>query len=249
MLKEERHQIILNEVALHNRILLTDISEVLNVSIDTVRRDVIQLDSEKKLQKVHGGAISLGYAYTSPKTKQVYAQDKKQIIAAKAVKLLKNGSVIIIHGGTTCLELARQIPSKLSLTCFTLSLPVAMELCKKPKLEVVFIGGTMAKETQIASGGNAIHNLSTIKVDYGFIGTGYVDAQYGLTEFDWESVQVKRAVVKASKHSVLLTISEKLNSQNRYKTCELSEMSAMITELDPKEELLHNFRKTGIEVL
>lgn len=249
MFKQERHQLILSEVALHNRILLTDISEVLDVSVDTIRRDVIQLDFEKKLKKVHGGAISLGYANNTSQHDKVYALAKKAIIAEKAVKLLKNGNVILIHGGTTCLELARMIPPKMSMTCFTLSLPVAMELCKKPKLEVVLIGGTMAKESLIASGGHAIHNISKIKVDYGFIGTGYVDTTYGLTEFDWESVQVKMAVVQASKNPVLLTISEKLNSQNRYKTCELSDISTMITELDPNETLLDEFRTTGINLL
>ncbi|MDO1499388.1 DeoR family transcriptional regulator [Winogradskyella maritima] len=60
MLKQERQQVILNEVALHNRVLLTDIADVLNVSVDTIR-GIIQLDSERKLKKVHGGAISLGY--------------------------------------------------------------------------------------------------------------------------------------------------------------------------------------------
>ncbi|MFT5738661.1 MAG: DeoR family fructose operon transcriptional repressor, partial [Maribacter sp.] len=60
MLKEERQQTILSEVELHNRILLTDIAETLDVSIDTIRRDVKELDLDKKLRKVHGGAISLG---------------------------------------------------------------------------------------------------------------------------------------------------------------------------------------------
>ena len=249
MLKEERHQLILNEVALHNRVLLADIAEVLNVSVDTVRRDVIQLDTEKKLKKVHGGAVSLAYANNTGEQTKVYAIEKKRIIAKKAVQLLRNGNIIIIHGGTTCLEFARNIPEKMSLTCFTLSLPVAIELCKKPKLEVIFLGGTIAKESQIASGGQAIHNLSKINADYGFIGTGYVDANYGLTEFDWESVQVKNAVIQASKSTVLLTISEKLNSRNRYKTCEMSDITTMITELEPTANILEDFRNTGVDVV
>ncbi len=249
MLKEERHQLILNEVALHNRVLLADIAEVLNVSVDTVRRDVIQLDTEKKLKKVHGGAVSLAYANNTGEQTKVYAIEKKRIIAKKAVQLLRNGNIIIIHGGTTCLEFARNIPEKMSLTCFTLSLPIAIELCKKPKLEVIFLGGTIAKESQIASGGQAIHNLSKINADYGFIGTGYVDANYGLTEFDWESVQVKNAVIQASKNTVLLTISEKLNSKNRYKTCEMSDITTMITELEPTANILEDFRITGVDLV
>ena len=61
MLKEERHQKILNEVSLRNRVLLNDIAEHLDVSVDTVRRDVKELDKKQLLKKVHGGAISLGF--------------------------------------------------------------------------------------------------------------------------------------------------------------------------------------------
>ncbi|PKA97719.1 DeoR family transcriptional regulator [Flavobacteriaceae bacterium MAR_2009_75] len=249
MLKQERQRVIINEVALHNRVLLTDIAEVLNVSVDTIRRDVIQLDTEKKIKKVHGGAISLSYANDGIQQDNVYALNKKITIAKKAIQLLKSGNVIIIHGGTTCLELAKNIPSNISLTCFTMSLPIALELAKKPKVEVIIVGGTLSKESLISSGANAIHNLSKIKVDYSFIGTGYVDAEYGLTEFDWESVQVKKAVIQSSKKAVLLTISEKLNSQNRYKTCDLQEISIMATELNASDDKLMNFREKNVVLL
>lgn len=248
MLKEERHQTILNEVELHNRVLLTDIAESLGVSIDTVRRDVKELDEENKLRRVHGGAISLSFTGLRP-SHNIYALAQKTKIAEKAVTLLKDGGVILIDGGTTCLELARLIPIKLKLTCFTLSLPVALELLSKPNVEVIFLGGTISKESQIAFGANAVHNLSEIKVDYAFIGTGYVDALYGLTEFDWDIVQLKKAVIKASKKAVLLCISEKLNSQHRYKTCDLNEIHTLITELDPDDLLLKAFRNQEIHLL
>ncbi|MEK6154953.1 DeoR/GlpR family DNA-binding transcription regulator [Flavobacteriaceae bacterium 3-367] len=249
MLKEERYQVILNEVELHNRVLLTDIAEILDVSIDTVRRDVKELDSENKLRKVHGGAISLGFTNYSPRNNNIYALPQKTKIAEKALTLIKNESVLLIDGGTTCLELARLIPHELHLTCFTLSLPVALELLTKPNLEVIFIGGQLSKDAQIAIGANAIHNLSGIKADYGFIGTGYVDPIYGLTEFDWDIVQVKKAVVQASKKTILLSISEKLNSQHRYKTCDLNAVNTMITELDPDDAKLQTFKNQDIHLL
>ncbi len=249
MLKEERHLKIMNEVVLHNRILLNDLAETLDVSIDTVRRDVKQLDSENKLRKVHGGALSLGFAVYSPKHDNIYAQPEKMKIAEKAIKFLKNENVILIHGGTTCLELARLIPPKLNLTCFTLSLPIAMELVKKPNIKIIFVGGQLYKDTKITIGAKAIRTLSEIKVDYSFIGTGYVDSSYGLTEFDWDSVQVKKAVVKASKKTILMCISEKLNSIHRYKTCDLMDINTMITELNPDDETLNNFRKNDLNLL
>lgn len=249
MLKEERQRIILNEVELHNRVQLTDIAEKLDVSIDTVRRDVKELDAENRLRKVHGGAISLGFANYSPKRNSVYALDEKIAIAEKASKFLKENSVVLIDGGTTCLELARLLPAELKLTCFTLSLPVAMELLHKPNIETIFIGGRLSKDAQITLGSNTINNLSEIKVDYSFIGTGYVDAQFGLTEFDWDIVQTKKAVIKASKKTVLLCISEKLNSQHRFKTCDLNAIHSLVTELEPNHNLLKNFKNQEIVLL
>jgi DeoR/GlpR family transcriptional regulator of sugar metabolism len=249
MLKEERQRTILGEVELHNRVLLTDIAEKLDVSIDTVRRDVKELDAENRLRKVHGGAVSLGFANYSPARNNVYALEQKTAIAQKALNLIRDDSVILIDGGTTCLELARLIPPKPSITCFTLSLPVAMELLNKPNVETIFIGGALSKDSQISIGANTIHNLSQIKVDFGFIGTGYVDASYGLTEFDWDIVQTKKAVIKASKKAILLSISEKLNSQHRYKTCDINEIDTMITELEPNHQLLHPFKNQDIKLL
>ncbi|MBT8185297.1 MAG: DeoR/GlpR family DNA-binding transcription regulator [Eudoraea sp.] len=249
MLKEERQKTILNEVELHNRVLLTDIAEKLDVSIDTIRRDVKELDVENKLRKVHGGAISLGFTSPAAPNNNTYALQEKITIAEKATAMLQDGSVIFIDGGTTCLELARIIPDHLQLTCFTLSLPVAMLLLSKPKVEVIFIGGRISKEAQITTGAGTISDLAGIRFDYGFIGTGYVDSLHGLTEFDWEIVQVKKAVINASKKAVLLCISEKLNSQHRYKTCDINAINTMITELDPTNNLLNLFRDHDIRLL
>jgi DeoR/GlpR family transcriptional regulator of sugar metabolism len=249
MLKEERQRTILNEVELHNRVLLTDIAEKLDVSIDTVRRDVKELDAENRLRKVHGGAVSLGFSTYSPKRNNVYALEEKIKIAEKALKLIKDNSVVLIDGGTTCLELARLLPSKIHLTCFTLSLPVAMELLNKPNVVTIFIGGQLSKDAQIAVGSSTVHNLSQIRLDYSFIGTGYVDVNFGLTEFDWDIVQTKKAIIKASKKSVLLSISEKLNSQHRFKTCDLNAIDTMITELSPDHQLLNTFRDQEIRLL
>ncbi|MGB5647651.1 MAG: DeoR/GlpR family DNA-binding transcription regulator [Muriicola sp.] len=249
MLKEDRQQLILNEVELHNKVLLTDLAEHLEVSVDTVRRDVKELDAENKLRKVHGGAISLGYTHTAARSANIYAVHEKMAIAAKAVSLLKEGAVIFIDGGTTCLELARILPPKVKLTCFTFSLPVALQLAVMQNVDLIFIGGRISKDAMISNGAYTIQRLSEVKFDYGFIGTGYVDSLHGLTEFDWDVVQLKKAVIQASKKTILLCISEKLNSQHRFKTCDINAINTMITELDPENTLLNLFRNQDIRLM
>jgi DeoR family fructose operon transcriptional repressor len=249
MLKEERQRIILNAVEVHNRVLITDLAEKLEVSVDTVRRDVKELDQAQKLRKVHGGAVSLGFVPPAAASSNTYALEEKKTIAAKAIRMLRSGSVIFMDGGTTCMEVARLLPESLELTCFTSSLPVALHLLTKPKVRVILIGGEVSSDAQITTGASAITALSEIQVDYGFIGTGYVDALHGLTEFDWDVVQVKKAVIEASRKVVLLCISEKLNSQHRYRTCDISRINTLITELPPDHNRLNTFRPHQIHIL
>lgn len=242
MLKEERKQIILNEVRIHNRVLLTDIAELVQVSVDTVRRDIKELHDEKKLKKVHGGAISLGFYNYDVQEKEVYSIEKKSLIAQKAMRLLKNGQVVLFSGGTTNLELVRELPHSLAITCFTPSLAIANQLLKKHNVEVILIGGKLSKDSRIAVGGTAINMLSDLKVDLCFMGTNSIDLEHGLTEFDWEIVEMKKAMIKASKKVVAPVISEKIDSFQRYKICNIEDIDILITELDPKDESLQKFR-------
>ncbi|QLG44066.1 DeoR/GlpR family DNA-binding transcription regulator [Costertonia aggregata] len=249
MLKEERHQIILNEVRIHNRVLLTDIADLLNVSADTIRRDIKVLHDDKKLKKVHGGAISLGFNNYNGVVNNIYSLDKKTQIAKKAIQLLKDGQVVLISGGTTNVEIAKLIPPRLKLTCFTPSLQVAIQMLNKPHIETIFIGGKLSNNSQITVGGVAISMLSQIKSDICFLGTNSIDLEEGITEFDWEIVQIKKAMIKASKKIVSPSISEKLNSVQRYKICQIEDIDILITELEPSDEKLRKFANKKITIL
>lgn len=249
MLKSERQQLILKEVEQRNRVQLQDLVQRLDVSIDTVRRDVKELDAEHKLRKVHGGAVSLGFASFSPQRNSIYALDEKTAIAEKAVGLVSEGQVIFIDGGTTCLELARSLPPELELKCFTHSIPVALELLQKPRYTVEFIGGTLSPESHLAQGISAVRQLAELHLDMAFIGTGYVDAEHGLSESVWETAQMKKSLIEAARKTVLLCISEKVNSQHRFRSSTLDQISALITEKDPHENILKAFQKLPLEII
>ena len=98
MKKKERREIILNEVHLHNRVLLSDLTNILNVSMDTVRRDLMELDKHKLLKKVHGGAVSNGFNIHSDQNREIYEYENKSIIAKKGISLLNHGDVVLITG-------------------------------------------------------------------------------------------------------------------------------------------------------
>lgn len=248
MLKAERQQKILNEVYLRNRILLTDMAEQLNVSADTIRRDVKELDQKQMLKKVHGGAISLGFI-TNNGSVEVYDLEEKRLIANKALPLISDDAVIFIDGGTTCMELVKMIPLRKKITCFTVSLPIAIELVKKQNINLIFIGGKISHDSHMSISIGAVNEISQIKFDYSFISTGYIDPNHGLSEFDWEVVQVKRGIIKASRKTVLLCISKKFNSQQKYKCVDVNDIDTMITELDREDIRLDSFKNLNISLI
>lgn len=251
MKKKERREIILNEVHLHNRVLLSDLTNILNVSMDTVRRDLIELDKQKLLKKVHGGAVSNGFNIHSDQNREIYEYENKSIIAKKGVSLLNHGDVVLITGGSTNLELAKLLPKKLNLTFFTPSLPMAVELLNNSSMlnEVHLIGGKLSKGSQLATGGNSINTLAEITADICFLGTGYMDLEKGITEIDWEIAQMKKAMVKASRKIVSLSISKKLDTVNRYKVCDLTQVDTLVTELNPSDKSLEKYQKAGLKLL
>ena len=248
--KTERHKTILHEVEIHNRLLVSDLAHILKVSTDTVRRDIKELDETGKLKKVHGGAISNGFQFVGGASRQnVYAHEIKLVIAKKAIGLIEQNSVVLMSGGTTNIELARQLPPKLNATVFTPSLPIAIELLTHSNLEVILIGGRLSKDAQIAIGGQALNTLFDIKVDICFLGTGYLDHTHGLTEFDWDVVQIKKAMIGASRQVISMNISEKLNSVQRYKICDIQTIDTLITELDPDSKELEPYQNQRIKIL
>ena len=236
---------------IHNRVLLADLSGILKVSMDTVRRDVKELDDLKELKKVHGGAVSNGFNIYTDRKREIYELGSKSIIAQKGISLLNKGDVVLISGGSTNLEFAKLLPQKLELTFFTPSLPMAIELLNNVSEsdKVIFIGGKLSQRSQLATGGSAIKFLSGIKADICFLGTGYLDLVEGITAIDWEIAQLKKTMVNASKRLVSLTISEKLNTINRYKICDINELDTLVTELDPNSAILDQYRKRGIKLL
>lgn len=240
MLKEERQAFIIHQINLHNKVLSTDLSIQLNVSEDTIRRDLNELAENGKVIKVYGGALSKSFQFPFQEG-NVYAKEAKKEIASKAISLLQNGMTVLIGGGTTMIELARLIPSDLQCTFFTISPLVALELAEKENLEVNLLGGKLSRNTNIITGAQVINELSDLKVDLCLLGTNSLSVEEGITDSDWEVVQIKRAMIKCSKNLAILSIAEKLNSNQKMRVAPLKEVSYLITELQPSDKVLKTF--------
>ncbi|KAA2240064.1 DeoR/GlpR transcriptional regulator [Chitinophaga agrisoli] len=248
MLKKERQTYILHQVNLHNRVLSADLSQEIKVSEDTIRRDLAELADQGRLIKVHGGALSQGY-HLSLNAQQVYALQEKQIIAQKAASLIQDGMFVLTTGGTTIIELARALPANLKATFFTVSLTAAIEYMHHPNIEIILIGDKLSKNAQITVGGEAQAKIKQVKADLCFLGTNAIDTTHGLTENDWEVMQIKKAMISTAQHVVALTIAEKVNTSQRIRVCDIQEINTLITELSPEDQLLSAYKKAGLNVM
>ncbi|HTE24261.1 DeoR/GlpR family DNA-binding transcription regulator [Flavitalea sp.] len=251
MIKEERLKRIMREVNIHNKVLSVDLSRLLNVSEDTIRRDLKDLVNLGKIAKVHGGGISLSFAlsFNHTNNNEIYALEEKQQIAQKTKTLLKKDMTILIEGGTTILEIAKSIPENLNATFFSLSPQVGVALAKYENLEVVCIGGKINKNAYLYTGASVINQLADMKVDLCLIGANGFSIEEGLTDSDWEVVQVLKAMIRSSHKVAVVCISEKLNTGQRMKICDTNSINYLITELPPDDSQLLQYRNANITVI
>lgn len=248
MLKIERQNYILHQIKIHNRVLSSDLSQTINVSEDTIRRDLQELAEGNKIVKVHGGALSKSF-HSSSNSNHVYSIENKKLIAQKAVELIEDGMFVLTSGGTTIIELAKALPDSLRATFITGSLPAAIEYMHHPNIEIIVVGDKLSKNSQITVGGEAISKVKQINADLCFLGTNAIDIDNGLTDNDWEVVQLKKAMIESSAKVVSLSISEKINTHHRIQICPLSDIDILITELPNDSELLKGYQHKGIEII
>jgi DeoR/GlpR family transcriptional regulator of sugar metabolism len=249
MLKQERQAYILHQVNLHNQVLSANLSTDLSVSEDTVRRDLQELADGGKIIKVHGGALSLSFNDFHAPSRNVYAHAQKKLIARKAIPLIQQDMFVTTTGGTTLIELAKALPASLKATFISGSIPVIMEYTYHPNIDVIVIGDKVSKNSKITVGGDAITKIRQIKSDLCFLGVNAIDAEHGITDNDWDVVQVKRAMIESAQKVVCLSIAEKINTCQPFHVFPAEEIDILITELDPDDPLLEPYRKKGIQVI
>ncbi|TCD28607.1 DeoR/GlpR transcriptional regulator [Pedobacter psychrodurus] len=240
MLKEERQQYIISQLNIHNKVLSTDLSAQLDVSEDTVRRDLNELADLGKIFKVYGGALSKSFHYPFS-AREVYNKEGKKAIARKALGLIESGMVLVVSGGTTMLELARMFPEDLYCTIFTVSPLVGIELAEHPNITVNLLAGRLELNSHIVTGSQVISQLSEIKADLCFLGTNGISLGNGISDSDWEVVQVKKAMINAAHKTALLCISEKLDSSKRMKICNFNAVDYLITDLHLDSALIEKY--------
>ena len=240
MLQEERHRLILEHLARSKKVHSEELSRLMAVSVDTVRRDLIELEKDGKLVRVHGGAISVDFN-TPFQPEEIYAQKEKIQIAKKAMALVRDGMTLLMGGGTVMLEVARLLPENIKGTLFTVSPLVALEVAQRSSIDVILLSGRVARNSYICTGASVVSQISEVRADICLIGTNGFSLKDGVTDNDWEVVQVKKAMIRQSERTALLSLSEKQKTSHKLQVCPLHAVHYLITECEPSDPMFAEY--------
>lgn len=249
MLPAERRRSIVQTLQRDGKVLASELSKDLQVSEDTIRRDLRELAAAGVLQRVHGGALPRSPATASFTARQQQAPGAKAAIAHAAVQLIRQDQVIILDGGTTPLQVAQHLPSDLRTTVITHSPPVALALAEHPEIEVILIGGKLYKHELVTVGAATVEAFRNIRADLCFLGIGSLHPEVGISTLDLEEAYVKRAMIASAAEVVALTSAEKLGTAAPYIIGPLSDLTHLVTERSVPEEVLAPYRALGITIV
>jgi DeoR/GlpR family transcriptional regulator of sugar metabolism len=227
--------------------MFTDLVGIIDVSEDTIRRDINELAEDGQVIRIKGGVMSA--AYHIGHDSETYAQTDKLVIAEKTLSLLRDDIIVLIGGGTTIREFIKRIPGTLRATFITVNVLTAVELLDKPMIRTIMIGGQISAYSQMTVSGEVFEYLANIKADLCILGTNAIDYGQGLTDSDWETIQVKKAMMKATEKVAILAISEKLNSSMQMKIADIDEIDYLITELSPDSPKLQPYRGKNLTII
>lgn len=251
MLTHQRKHYLLDLLQREGQIVAKAVSDALQLSEDTIRRDLRELAKEGLLQRVHGGAIPnlpASPALAPYARREQIAQDAKPAIGHAAAAMIDAGQVVFVDGGTTCLHLVRQLPRELRATVVTHSPSIAVELVSHPLIEVVMLGGRLFRHSIVNVGAATVEAIARIRADLYFMGVSSLHPQAGITTGDYEEACVKRALSDAAARTVVLASPEKLNTSSPFQIAPLSQVSDIVVLRGTDDALMAPYREMGISI-
>lgn len=252
MLAAERHALI-GQALRNSRVASTeDLARNLNVSTETIRRDLVILERRGSLSRVHGGATSNirgARDEASFVVRSDLQREAKQLIGRTAAAMVDFGQVIIIDLGTTAVEVARALAGTFSGVVATCSLLVAAELADVPHIEVLVCGGRLRSGDMSLSNARAVSFFDDIRADIAFLGSGGLAPEAGLTDFHLDEIAVRKTIIKNTTCSYVLADSTKFGRVAPHRVAGFEELDGIIAEKAPPANLQKLIERPGGRII
>ncbi|RNB87174.1 DeoR/GlpR transcriptional regulator [Brevibacillus fluminis] len=249
MLAAERHSKILQQLEQDKTVTVAHLSQSLDVSEVTIRKDLIKLENEGLLTRIHGGATTTNFLPMERSFTEKLEQrmEEKRAIARQALTHIQPGDTIILGVGTTTMELAKLLHHISDLTIVTNAVNIAMELNIQGKHNVILVGGEMRLKSYALVGAVAEDCLKKLSVFKCFLGTDGIHLDNGITTLALAEGKINRVMMDRARKVYLLADHTKFGETYLTRFAELGDVDRIITDrLD--EAVCHAYQDQGVKI-
>jgi len=226
---------------------LKDICNKFNVSMNTVRRDISELELQGKITKVYGGIISNSEDTIIPfDARSISSVKEKQHIGMLCASIVSDDDTIYIDSGTTAVNIIPFISHLKNLTLVSNSLIVFNEIQKYPDIVLLSPGGIFNQKTKSFVGVTTAEELSNIRIKKAFMSATKVSISEGATNNSFHEAQIKRTVINHAQSVILVADHSKLDQAAAICFCELNRLSYFITDKKPPSQYIDYFKENNI---
>jgi DeoR/GlpR family transcriptional regulator of sugar metabolism len=251
MLAEQRRLLII-DLLIHKKdsVTVAELSDLLNVSAMTVRRDLDTLERTNMIRRVHGGAIAKSTDAGKPfNSRSAECAEEKRRIGRLAASLVQVNEKILFDAGTTTLQIASALGGSKAITAITHALPIAQTLSGFDNVTTIILGGILKQKEQCAIGPMVIQDLSRLSVDTVFLSAGGFDLDKGVTDPDLLESEVKQAMMHSAMRVVLVADSSKAGCVCLIQISDWSGIHMLVTDDGISDSIVSSLEGLGVKVL
>jgi DeoR family transcriptional regulator, aga operon transcriptional repressor len=235
----------------NQRVDIEEISREFDISTATARRDLDQLSEEGLIQRIHGGATALRKA---PPELPVHLRgirqaEEKACIGRVAAGLINDGDTILMEGGTTVYEVAKNLFDKKNITVITNSIMVANIVSDQPEINLFVLGGFLRRSEQITYGLYTEQILSDLYVDKVFMGVRSISPRRGIALDFLPDLSTERLFLKKGKEVIIVADHTKFMQEATTTIGRLSDIHHIVTDNKTPEDIITDFRNQGIDII
>ena len=250
MLAAERKQYIKELLRKDRKVVVADLAEHFDVTEETIRRDLMKLESEGTAKKIYGGAIlsdntNVDLPYSVRKLTNV---EEKQKIADVIEKIIPDSTNVMFDGSSTALFVVKALKIKTNLTVMTTSSEIVCELSDKSSWRVYATGGLLKEGGYAFIGARAVEAIKSFHAEIAVFSCKGIDMVHGLTDATDDDAEIKKAIIKTAKKKILAIDSTKFNAISLMEIGGFDDINVIVTDRDPGAEWRAFFEEKDIEL-
>ena len=251
MLAAERKNLILEKLQDEKRVVVSELSELFEVSEETIRRDLDKLEKMGLATKTYGGAVLVenSNAEMPFQVRRKKNLQGKRAIAEIIAGLVADGDHIIMDPSTTAVAIVKALSDKKRLTIVTNSIELLVELGDASGWDVISTGGTLKENYLALVGPQAVDCINSFNADKLIMSCKGIDMKKGITDANELFSQVKKAMLRSAKQIILAADHTKFEKIAFSKICEVADIDMVVTDVRPSDAWMEYFKDKGIDCL